>query len=45
LTLVADGEIISVIEDAALAQAIMDIWLGPKVRDQRFQDSLMGRSK
>ncbi len=45
LTLVADGEIISVIEDTVLAKAIMDIWLGPKVRDQRFQDNLMGRSK
>ena len=45
LTLAAKGKRISVIEDTALAQAIMDIWLGPKVRDRRFQDRLMGRKK
>ena len=45
LTLAAEGKIISVIEDTGLAQAIMDIWLGPKVRDRQFQDKLMGRKK
>ena len=45
LTLAAGGKIISVIEDSGLAQAIMDIWLGPKVRDRQFQDKLMGRKK
>ena len=45
LTLAAEGKIISVIEDTGLAQAIMDIWLGPKVRDRQFRDKLMRRKK
>ena len=43
LTLVANNVVISVIDDTALAKAIMDIWLGPKVRSRDFQNSLMGR--
>ena len=44
LTLAANGREISRIADKRLVRALMNIWLGKKVRDQEFQDRLMGRA-
>ena len=41
----ANGRVISEVVNAAFITALMDVWLGPKVRDKGFQDSLMGRAK
>ena len=45
LLLTANGDLISEIDDADFIAALMDVWLGPKVRDKDFQDKLMGRKK
>ena len=45
LLLTADGKLISEITDGRFITALMDVWLGPKVRDKEFQDKLMGRVK
>ena len=45
LLLTANGKLISEIDDAAFATALMNVWLGPKVRDKQFQDQLMGRTR
>ena len=45
LLLSADGKLISEITDSRFITALMDVWLGPKVRDKEFQDKLMGRVK
>lgn len=44
LTLAANGKEISRIEDKRLVRALMNIWLGKKVRDEEFRDKLMGRA-
>ena len=44
LTLAANGKEISRIEDKRLVRALMNIWLGKKVRDTEFRDNLMGRA-
>ena len=45
LLITANGTVIGEITDGAFITALMDVWLGPKVRDKAFQDSLMGRAK
>ena len=45
LLITANGRVISEITDGAFITALMDVWLGPKVRDKAFQDSLMGRAE
>ncbi|MDA9930823.1 chalcone isomerase family protein [Alphaproteobacteria bacterium] len=45
LTLLGNGEPVSVIDDPALSRAIMDIWLGPDIRDRDFQNALLGKTK
>lgn len=45
LTLAANGSEVSRIEDKRLVRALMNIWLGKRVRDQEFQDKLMGRAE
>ena len=45
LLVTANGRVISEVVNAAFITALMDVWLGPKVRDKGFQDSLMGRAK
>lgn len=45
LTLLGNGDPISVIEDPALSRAIMNIWLGPEIQDRNFQNALLGKSK
>ena len=42
LVLAAEGEVISEITDREFITALMDVWLGPKVRDKTFQRALMG---
>ena len=44
LTLAANGKEISRIEDKRLVRALMNIWLGKKVRDEEFRDKLIGRA-
>ena len=44
LTLAANGKEISRIVDKRLVRALMNIWLGKKVRDEEFRDKLMGRA-
>ncbi|MEE3091497.1 MAG: chalcone isomerase family protein, partial [Pseudomonadota bacterium] len=43
--LTANGKLISEITDSRFITALMNVWLGPKVRDKEFQDKLMGRVK
>ena len=45
LLITANGRVISEITDGAFITALMDVWLGPKVRDKAFQDSLMRRAE
>ena len=45
LLLTANGKLIGEIDDAAFTTALMNVWLGPKVRDKKFQDRLMGRAR
>lgn len=45
LLIAANGRVISEITDGAFITALMDVWLGPKVRDKAFQNSLMGRAE
>ena len=40
--LAAEGEVISEITDREFITALMDVWLGPKVRDKTFQRAWMG---
>ena len=42
LVLAAEGEVISEITDREFITALMDVWLGPKVRDKTFLRALMG---
>jgi len=44
LVLVTEGRIIAEIDDRDFTRALMDIWLGPDVRDADFQSALMGRA-
>ena len=43
LTLLGNGEPISVIADPELSRAIMNIWLGPNIRSQDFQNKLLSK--
>ena len=45
LLLTANGKPVSEITDRRFITALMNVWLGPKVRDREFQDKLMGRVK
>jgi len=45
LVLVAEGRVLSEITDRDFITALMDVWLGPKVRDKSFQRALMGQSE
>ena len=42
LVLTAEGRVLGEIADRDFITALMDIWLGPKVRDKSFQRELMG---
>ena len=43
LVLATDGRVIAEITDRRFIRALMDIWLGPKVRDTEFQLALLGK--
>jgi len=45
LLVTANGQVIGEIDDRKFITALMDVWLGPKVRDKEFQDRLMGRAR
>ena len=45
LVLAANGGVIAEITDQDFITALMDVWLGPKVRDKTFQRELMGLVK
>ena len=45
LLVTANGRVVSEIDDRKFITALMDVWLGPKVRDRDFQDKLMGRAR
>ena len=45
LLVTANGRVVSEIDDRRFITALMDVWLGPKVRDRDFQDKLMGRAR
>jgi len=44
LVLATEGRIIAEIDDPDFTRALMDIWLGPDVRDVDFQSALMGKA-
>ena len=43
LVLTAEGRVLGEITDRDFITALMDIWLGPKVRDKSFQRALLGQ--
>ena len=43
LVLTAEGRVLGEITDRDFIAALMDIWLGPKVRDKSFQRALLGQ--
>jgi hypothetical protein len=45
LVLATDGRVIAEITDRRFIRALMDIWLGPKVRDADFQLALLGKGE
>ncbi len=45
LVLATDGRVIAEITDRRFIRALMDIWLGPKVRDTEFQLALLGKGE
>ena len=45
LVITAEGRVIAEIADQRFIRALMDIWLGPKVRDADFQLALMGKAQ
>ena len=45
LVLATDGRVIAEITDRRFIRALMDIWLGPKVRDAEFQLALLGKGE
>ena len=44
LVITAEGGVIAEITDRRFIRALMDIWLGPKVRDAEFQLALLGKA-
>jgi hypothetical protein len=45
LVLATGGKVIAKIDDHRFIRALMDIWLGPKVRDADFQLALLGKAE
>ena len=45
LVLATGGRVIAEIDDGRFIRAVMDIWLGPKVRDADFQLALLGKAE
>ena len=44
LVIAAEGKVIAEMTDRRFIRALMDIWLGPKVRDADFQLALLGKA-